>query len=254
MASNKANPVMNSVLSRTTGQSGYDSSITKDKIFSAVATCLAVVIVSASLTYGAGVVYGAVAAAGLMLAGIVGSIIMGFVTGLSRKGREGSPLYAMIFSFFEGLMLGGIVYSIGGLSVSGVSLSSPAIVALVGSILMFFTAMVLYDKGIIVVKGKLRAVLYMSLMGMFVLYLGSLIVALVTGYNFLYSDGPIPIIIGFVAIVLAALSLIDTFGIIDYVVGEQKPESMKWSIATAIVADLVFMYIEIVRVTYLLNR
>ena len=90
--------------------------------------------------------------------------------------------------------------------------------------------------------------------GFFALYAINFVATLVFGMNFLFAQGPLPIIVGVVAVVIAAVSIIDTLMTSDELIAEGAGEEYRFGIATAIMADVVWMYIEIVRIIALSSR
>lgn len=188
------------------------------------------------------------------LAGVFGTIVMAFVTALSKSARQGSAPIAMIFSVFEGLMLGGMTFFIGNQDVGGAPGWIIVSQAVIGTVGLFFVALTLYGSGIIKPTRKFNAFLAMAIGGFGVMYLINLGITLVTGNNLLFSEGPIPIIIAAVAIVLGTLSLISELDMVDNATNQGYPDRFKWSMATAIMTSLAWLYMELLRLLYLLVR
>lgn len=186
--------------------------------------------------------------------GIGGVLAMSVGSLLSPALRRGSRAYSMIFAVFEGLMVGGFTYAIGDTMVNGVSGWILVSQAILGTIGLFFLAAVLYGTGVIQVTQKFRSFLLFAMGGMFILYISNLAIALLLGKNYLFSDGWLPIIIACVAIVLGTLSLIATFDSVESMVRGHVDPSYQWSLAQSILIDLVWLYTELLRLLYLLNR
>lgn len=195
----------------------------------------------------------------LNMVGVVGVIAMTVITLFSHNMKTGSFIGGALLSIFQGLMLGGFTYTIGD-QVIGDKSGDPhlgwnlVLQALIATIGLFFIALVLYKAGLIRPSEKLRSFLSIAIGGFGMMYLINFVLTFFIDKNLLFSDGPIPIIIGVVSIILATLSLITEFQSADEFVQVQADDKIKYALATAIVSSLVWLYMEILRVLYLINR
>lgn len=186
--------------------------------------------------------------------GCFGVIGMGMFTAFNKNARKGSPIAAIVFSIFEGMMVGGITFVTGNMtfsSGSGWELVGQAILA---SVCLFFVALVCYSQGIIKATPGFMKALAMGCGAFALLYIVNFLITLITGTNLLYANGPIPIIIAVVAIIFATLSIIGELKVLDDAVERGAEERFKWSIATGFMTSIVWMYIEVLRLLTLLNR
>lgn len=191
-------------------------------------------------------------AVSLNLVGVFGTIIMGFVVSLNRKAQRGSAILSIIFSIFEGLMVGGFTYSIGmNLNIQGTNGMNVVLQAIIGTIGLFFVAMILYGFKIIDVNRKFTTFVIYASLGFGAMYLINFVITLVTGTNLLFSSGPIPIIIGVLAIILGCMSLMVDLKNIEAATHAGVPSQFKWTLAIGIMTSLVWIYMEILRVLYL---
>lgn len=191
--------------------------------------------------------------------GIVGGIVLMIVTGMmifSRSLRSGDHAKVMgfILAIAQGAMLGGFTCGISTYDYDGVTGWTLAGQAIMATVALFFVALFLYKSGAIrVTSGFTKFVIFVSA-GFGLLYAINFVIALVTGFNFLMSDGPIPIIIGLVAIILGTLSLIQDFKVIDDMVEAGSEKKYQWALATSVTSSLVWLYMEVLRVLVLSNR
>lgn len=231
-----------------------DDVLTRKDVLSATMTALSV-----ALIVGIGVLFiGLKVSAGLAsmmaLAGIGGIIALSIVMIASPMARRGSPVITGLMSASQGLMAGGVTFAIGAQDVGGTPGWSLVAQALMGTVALFFVALTLYSTGVIKVTQKFTAFLVFAVSGMAALYLINLVITLFTGRNLLYAEGPIPIIVAVVAIILGTLTLIQNFSDIDVMVDAGSNRKVRWALATGILVSLVWLYVELLRLLYLIRR
>ena len=259
----KSNPVANKIFEDNHYPTSYGSygsytqsnkALSRADVVGASLIGLGVVILVASLV----IYYGSQnPALGSManLIGIIGVFAMGFVAAFSKKVQQGSAPFTIIFAIFEGLMAGGFTFAIGNITTSdgtpGWKLVLTALVATGG---LFLFSQLFYASGLIKINQKFKSFVLLATAGMAIMYLGNFLIAMIFGTNLLFGQGPIPIIIALVAIVLACMNLIVNFHNVDTAVQQRAPQQLKWAIGLSFVLDLVWLYMEILRLLYLLNR
>ena len=123
--------------------------------------------------------------------------------------------------------------------------------AIIGTISLFFVAMLLYGSKIIDVNKKFTSFVMYASMGFGAMYLVNFVISLFTGTNLLFSSGPIPIIIGVLAIILGCLSLLVDLKNVDVATKAGVPSQFKWTLAVGFMTSIVWIYMEILRVLYL---
>lgn len=149
-------------------------------------------------------------------------------------------------------MVGGFTYSIGmNLNIQGTNGMNVVLQAIIGTIGLFFVAMILYGFKIIDVNRKFTTFVIYASLGFGAMYLINFVITLVTGTNLLFSSGPIPIIIGVLAIILGCMSLMVDLKNIEAATHAGVPSQFKWTLAIGIMTSLVWIYMEILRVLYL---
>ena len=256
--SSTSNPVSRSVIDEYMQQhnnytNGYNKRLTKQSAAITTMFLLIVVIITTACSIYLGfknpLIIGTVS-----MIGCFGVIAMGFITVFNKNDRQGSSIAAIIFSIFEGMMLGGITFRTGTMQftdVNGWSLVGQAILA---SVCLFFVALFSYSTGIIKATPGFMKAVGMGCAAFGLMYLVNFGITLFTGTNLLYSQGPIPMIISIVAIIFATLSVIGELKILDDAVMSGAQSRMKWSIATGFMTSIVWMYIEVLRLLTLVNR
>ena len=118
--------------------------------------------------------------------------------------------------------------------------------------LTFFVAaslLLAYKTGVIKPNQNFLLMVFAATMGIFLTYLANLIYFAVTGNNFfvLTDNGIVGIVISLFIIGIAALNLVLDFDIIEQADEQGAPKYMEWFGAMALVATLIWLYIEILR-------
>lgn len=231
-----------------------DSIVTRDKVVNATLILITLCAGSALATVGVGLYVSLAAASMLNLVGCGGVIILTLALLFSPSLRQKARGTGIAMALFQGLMLGGFTFSIGSYTYKGVEGWTLVMQALMGTIGLFFVALFLYKTGAIRVTSGFTKFIVFASAGFGLLYLINFGVALVTKHNFLMGNGPIPIIIGIAAIILATLTLIQDFDSVDKMVEAGSPETFTWMLATSILSSLVWLYMELLRVLMLFAR
>ena len=150
-----------------------------------------------------------------------------------------APLYAIGMGFFIGLISQQAESLFPGIVIQAVSLT-------------FFVAaslLLAYKTGVIRPNQNFLLMIFAATMGIFLTYLANLIYFAVTGNNFfvLTDNGTMGIVISLFIIGIAALNLVLDFDIIEQADEQGAPKYMEWFGAMALVATLIWLYIEILR-------
>lgn len=232
----------------------HDDVLTRKDVFTATGTALAVAVLVAMTVTWLGLNVSAALASTASWVGIGGILVLSVVMVASPMARRGNPIITGLMSAAQGLMAGGITFFIGAQEVGGASGWNLVAQALMGTVALFFTALFLYTSGTIKVTQKFTAFLTFAVGGMAALYLVNIGITLFLGRNLLFSEGPIPIIIALVAIVLGTFSLIQDFSDVEVMVEAGSPKKVRWALASGILVSLVWLYVELLRLLFLLNR
>ena len=182
----------------------------------------------------------------IWLVGMFGSLALSFVIGFSKKVNV--PLI-MLHAVLQGGFIGAISFTFEQYY-PGVVTS--AVVATLGTFAGMFIA---WKVGFIKVTSKSRRIFGMMAMG----YLVFLLINI--GASFLgFGDGwgiyggPLGIIISLLGVALASYSLAVDFDSIDRGIKAGAPEKYSWLMGHGLVASLVWLYIEFLRLFAILQR
>ncbi|WP_336852692.1 Bax inhibitor-1/YccA family protein [Sinomonas albida] len=225
-----------------TGRVTYDDVIVKTLV------CLGAVVVGAAVT----LAVPASAALGLMVLGALGGFALGLVNTFKRQ-----PVPALILGYaaLEGLFLGGLTRMLDAVS-PGIGLQ-----AVLGTFAVAGVTLFLYKSG------RVRAT--PGLMRFFLIaVLGYLAFSVVNLFVMIFNPGlgawglrssvhvfgiPLGVLIGLVAVVLAAISLILDFDSVEKAVRAGAPRSVSWTAAFGLTVTLVWLYTEILRILAIFN-
>ena len=180
----------------------------------------------------------------------LGAMIFGFVCAIVLRFKPTlAKVLAPIYALAEGFFLG-VISRIYDAQYKGIVLQA------VGATLAVFVVMlVLYKSRIIKVTDRFRRIVIMATMGLMAFYLISLVISLVGGnVSFLKSASPMGILFSVFAAGLAAMMLAVNFDTIERGVAAGWPKGMEWYCAFGMLATLVWLYLEILRLLAKLNR
>lgn len=176
---------------------------------------------------------------GVALGGALIGLVLGFVNAFKRN--PSAPL-VLAYCVAEGALVGGI---------SGVfETLYPGIVvqAMIGTFGVFLGMLIVYRTGAIRVTPKFQRWLAAAVIGALVLMVFNLIFFFVTGSaSFLRDGGPIAIGFSLLMIGIAAFTLLADFDLAEQAIRQGAPKNFAWGIAFGLVASLVWLYIEILR-------
>jgi uncharacterized YccA/Bax inhibitor family protein len=182
----------------------------------------------------------------LWLLGMFGSLALSFAIGFSKKVNV--PLI-LVHAVLQGLFLGAISPTFDAMY--------PGVVttAVVATMATFAGMFIAWKSGFIKVTSKSRRIFGMMAMG----YLVFLLVNI--GASFLgFGDGwgiyggPLGVIISLFGVGMASYSLAVDFDSIDRAVRGGAPEKYSWLLGHGLVASLVWLYIEFLRLFSILQR
>lgn len=179
---------------------------------------------------------------GLMIVGAIAGLVLGLVNSFKR---EPSPVLIMLYALAEGLFLGGI---------SAVfEASYPGIVAqaVLGTFSVFAVMLALYTSGKFRPTPRMTKIVMTAMLGYLVFMLVNLVLTW-TGIANLRTGG-LGLIIGAIAVLLAAYSLTMDFEMAAVGVKNGAPQKYSWSVAFGLTVTLVWLYIEILRILSILR-
>lgn len=181
----------------------------------------------------------------LMFVGFIGGLVLGFVNALRKKV---SPALVMIYSLMEGLLLGGF-----SLMFEAVY---PGIVlqAVTATIIVFATILALYSSGKVRATPKMTRFFMIATISYMVFCLVNIVSSAFFDFEMRGDISimgiPLGLIIGLFAVLLATYSLLLDFTNASEAIKMGMPERESWRIAFGLIASLVWLYVEILRVLY----
>lgn len=150
---------------------------------------------------------------------------------------------AIPYAACEGLLLGGlsgIVYSI---------FPSVPLTALCATFITAAGMLGLYRSGLIKVTAKFRAIVTSATLAIFILYMVQLFLRFALGSTIplLFDGGMIAIGFSLFVILIASFNLLLDFDNIEHAAAAGVSDDMEWVLGVGVVATLVWMYIEFLR-------
>lgn len=201
---------------------------------------LLLVLLVASAVFTVGIVYtGTVGVYPLAIGGIIAALILMLIGG--RK-PEYLPYIAPGFAIFEGVFVGAIS-AIFELMYPGIVLQAVA-----GTFVTALVCFLLYRFKIVKVTEQFKSVVVAATLAIGTYYLISIGLSLFTGIRLFDHDNSL-ISIGFsvFVIVIAALNLFLDFDLMEEGAKRRLPKNMEWYGAMGLIATLVWLYIEFLR-------
>ncbi|GAA2235436.1 Bax inhibitor-1/YccA family protein [Rarobacter faecitabidus] len=183
---------------------------------------------------------------GLWLGGLVVGLVLGLVNAFKRNP---SPVLIALYAAAEGLFLGGISASF------NVVYDGIVLQAVLATLATFTASLLLFTSGAVRVTPKFNRFLLVAIAGYALFSLANLILVwtgVLDGWGM--RGGQWGIIIGIVAVVLAAMSLISDFDSIKRGVQAGAPRKFAWAAAFGLVVTLVWLYLEFLRLLAILRN
>jgi uncharacterized YccA/Bax inhibitor family protein len=221
--------------------------MTYDDVIMKTLGCLAVVLLGAAIP-----VFVLPGAAGLlMIVGALGGFVLGLVNAFKR---EPVPALILGYALLEGMFLGALTAVLDAMY-PGIGLQ-----AVVGTLAVFAVTLFLFKSGKVRATPKAVRFFMIAIIGYAVFSLvnvGLMIFGVVDdpwGVRGVEIAGiPLGIIIGLLAVGLAAFSLIMDFTSIEQGVKAGAPQRYSWTAAFGLTVTLVWLYVEIIRILAILR-
>ena len=216
---------------RETGRMTYDDVIVK------TGGLLALLVASAAVTW--------VVAPQLFIAGMIVGLVLGLINAFKK---EPSPVLIALYALAQGVFLGGIS------AFYDSFYDGVVIQAVLATVAVFATSLVLFRSGKVRVTPKFQKFLLIGMVG----YLAFSVLNLVLSFFMPGDFGPLRsgwmgVIVGLVAVGLAAASLIMDFDSIKRGVEKGVPAKFAWSAAFGLLVTLVWLYLEMLRLLAILQ-
>ena len=218
---------------RDTGRLTYDDVIVK------TGGLLALLTVVAAGTW--------VVAPGLWIVGAIVGLVLGLVNAFKKNP---SPVLITLYTVAQGVFLGGISYAYESFENGIVGQ------AVLATLSVFAVSLFLFKSGKVRVTPKFQRAVLIGMAGYLVYSLVNVVLMLFGvgggGYGPLRA-GFLGIIVGLVAVGLAAASLIMDFDAIKRGVEQGAPAKFAWSAAFGLIVTLVWLYLELLRLLAILR-
>lgn len=182
---------------------------------------------------------------GLMAVGAIVGLVLGLVNSFKR---EPSPVLIMVYALAEGLFLGGIS------RVFEASYEGIVVQAVLGTFSVFAVMLALYSSGRFRPTPKMTKIVMAAMLGYLLFSLVNLVLTwtgVLGGYGL--RGGTLGLVIGAVAVLLAAYSLTMDFELGAQGVKAGAPQKYSWTVAFGLTVTLVWLYLEILRIVAILR-
>jgi uncharacterized YccA/Bax inhibitor family protein len=182
----------------------------------------------------------------LMIVGALGGFVLALVNTFKK---QPSPALILAYAALEGLFLGGLTRVLDTMY-PGVGLQ-----AVVGTLSVFAVTLLLFKSGKVRATPKAMKFFMIAIVG-YALFSVVNMVMMLTGLTtepFGLRSGIIGVVIGILAIGLAAFSLVMDFTNIEEGVRNGAPERFSWTAAFGLTVTLVWLYVEIIRLLAILR-
>ncbi len=189
----------------------------------------------------------------LMWPGMIVGLVLGLVNSFKK---EPSPALILAYAVFEGMFLGGL---------SGLlekAYPGIAIQALLGTLSVFLVTLVLFRNGKVRATPKMTRFFIIALSGYALFSLLNFFLMIfgvmnnpwgMRGMDIPGTNIPFGVVLGLLAIGLAAFSLIVDFTSIEQGVQRGLPAKYSWTAAFGLTVTLVWLYVEILRLLAILR-
>lgn len=233
---------------------GHDTGrMTMRDALNAITATLGIIVVVgfavAILPYALSIVAGPSGAqAGLVITGaatLIG-VIGGLVTAMINIfKKQPSPILVMAYAAFEGLFLGGLSGSLEYVY-PGIALQ-----AVVGTLAVAGTVLVLFRMGILRTSPRLNKIFMVAMIAYLLFGLVNIGAMLLMGQNL--RDGVLGLAIGGIAVVMASYSLVMDFEDVQRAADGGVPRKYAWRLAFGLAVTMVWLYVEILRILAILR-
>ncbi|HLU95723.1 MAG TPA: Bax inhibitor-1/YccA family protein [Thermobifida alba] len=226
--------------------------VTIDDVVMRTGFTLGTVVLAAVVTYFLAMMVSPALGIGLLAIGAIGALVLGLVIGFTRSAN---PVLILLYAALEGLFVGGLSFFLElTLYGSGVSPGGLVVPAVFGTLFVAGTMLALYKFKVIRVTNTFVKVVSAAVIAFAVLILVNFVLSFfIDGGLGLRSAGPLGLAVSAIAIVLAALVLAIDFKDIDDAIALGLPEKVSWQLAFGLTLSLVWLYVEILRLLWILQ-
>lgn len=223
--------------------------LTKSDVFNKTMLCIAITSVCAII--GAYVIYNGLIPSNMIMGLTMASVFATIGLGIANAFKMCNPSRGLILSYcaIEGFLLGmvSIAYSY---LYNGI-----VIQAVLGTAAITWVASILSKRLSSKSLGSIQKFIMIALPAYMVFALINFVLSMLgvfPGYG-VYSMGPLGFLVSLFAIVLGAVMLVRDFANVSLMVG-RAPSNFAWSLAYAIILDIIWIYLEILRLLAIFSR
>ena len=230
-----------------------EARMTIDDVVVRTGLSLGAVIVTAVLNY---FLFQASPGLALVLAvvGALGALVVGLVVGFKGIANGAATLS---YAALEGLLVGGLTAMLAGTLDATQGLGSGGVLvtqAVLGTFLVFAVMLALYKFRVIkVTDGFVKIVSYASLGALVLILVNFAVSFFIPGGIGIREPSPLGLIVGLVFVVIAACTLALDFRGIEEGINAGVPAKTSWLFAFGLTASLVWLYIEILRLLWIVK-
>lgn len=208
------------------------------------------VIAKAGLLFGTLLVTGAltwflVPVQALHAAWVVGAIATFVLLITTMFAKTVHPVVAVVYAAAQGVAVGAIS------KVFEAFYEGIIFQAVSATLVVFGVSLFLFRSGKVRATSKFRKVMMVGMSSYLIFILGNFVYSLISG-NSLRSGG-FGLVIGLIAVVLAAMALISDFDDITRAVQAGAPRKTSWLAAFGLVVTLIWLYLELLRIIAILR-
>ena len=204
----------------------------------------------------AGLLFGTLLAAGaltwflvpvqaLHAAWVVGAIVTFVLLITTMFAKTVHPVVAVVYAAAQGVAVGAIS------KVFEAFYEGIIFQAVSATLVVFGVSLFLFRSGKVRATSKFRKVMMVGMSSYLIFIVGNFVYSLISG-NSLRSGG-FGLVIGLIAVVLAAMALISDFDNITNAVQAGAPRKYSWLAAFGLVVTLIWLYLELLRIIAILR-
>ncbi len=175
----------------------------------------------------------------IMMVGLLGLIVLSIVTAFKPQiAPFTGPLYSVVMGFWAGVISFGYEQEFDGIVLQ----------AVFATFAVFAGALFLYGSRIVKVTKKFVAVVMMATLGILLMYVAAIVLGLFgVELGFINDPTPLGIAVSVGICIVAALNLFVDFYFIEEGAKAGAPTYMSWYCAFGLIATLIWLYLEILR-------
>ncbi|MFD0774611.1 Bax inhibitor-1/YccA family protein [Streptomonospora algeriensis] len=230
----------------------FGERMTIDDVVVRTAMSLGLVVLTAVPTYFLAV-SGNPLGMGLALIGALGGLVLGLVIAFKQSTN---PVLILAYAALEGLLVGGLsgIFELSLMAQNGMAMGALVTQAVFGTLFAAGSVLTVYKLRIIRVTNTFIKVVTAATLGLVVLLMANFVAALFLPGGFgLREPSLLGLGISLLAVTLAAAMLMIEFRQVEDALNAGLPRKYSWQLAFGLTLTLVWLYIEILRLLWILK-